>query len=171
MASEKEIGATLARARKAIELRPSTAEGCTRLHLRLEQGLKCVAESDEWSTEIDEPVSVGGEDAAPSPSVYGLSALAGCLAITTKMLAAQAGLQVDGIDLDVEADYDDRGFFQMDGIEPGFKGFRLKMDVQSPASEKHIRAIVDEAMKLSLWFNAFSGPQSVETEVRVNSNA
>ncbi|MDX1711246.1 MAG: OsmC family protein [Rhodovibrionaceae bacterium] len=171
MASDQEIRTTLARAREAIELRPSIAEGRTSLHLRLEQGLKCVAQSDEWSTEIDEPVSVGGEGNAPSPSVYGLSALAGCLAITTKMLAAQAGLQIDGIDLDIEADHDDRGFFRMDNVKPGFKGFRLTIDVQSPAAEEDIRAIVDEAMELSLWFNVFDGPQSVETDVRVNSNA
>jgi uncharacterized OsmC-like protein len=171
MATDREIRIALDRARKAIELRPDIAKGCMKTHLRLHDGVKCISRYGDWTFEIDEPTSVGGDGSAPSPGVYGMSALAGCVAMSIKMQAAQAGLPINAIDVEVEAPYDDRGSFSMDDIPPGFQGFHLKIDVESPASEEKLRAIIDRAFEISSWFHVFTHAQKVTADVSVTATA
>jgi uncharacterized OsmC-like protein len=171
MATDQEIRTALARARKAIELRPSLGQGSMKTRLRLEDGVKCVSHNEGWRFELDEPTAVGGEGTAPSPGVYGLSALAGCVAMSVKMQAVQAGLGVDGVNVEVEADYDDRGMFGIDGFAPGFKEFRVKIDVDTSAPEARVREITDQALGISGWFHVFSHAQRITTDVSVHSHA
>ena len=171
MATDEEICTALERARKAIELRPSMAKGTMQTHLRLEDGVKCTARCGDWSFEIDEPVSVGGENSAPSPGVYAMSALAACVSMSIKMKAAQAGLPVDAIDVEVTGDYDDRGSFGIDGVPPGFEAFRLKIEIDSPASEAEVRAVAEQAFEMSAWFHTFAHAQKVTADVSVKAGA
>jgi uncharacterized OsmC-like protein len=171
MATDQEIRTALERVRKAFKLRPSTAQGTMRTNLRLEDGVKCTIRYGDWAFMIDEPTSMGGENTAPSPGVYGLSALAGCVAMSIKMQAAQDGVPINAIDVDVEADYDDRGIFAMDDMPPGFRGFRLKIDVDTPESEEKVRKITEQALSFSTWFHVFTHAQTVTTDVSVSSHA
>jgi uncharacterized OsmC-like protein len=138
-------------------------------NLRLEDGVKCVSHNEGWRFELDEPTAVGGEGTAPSPGVYALSALAGCVAMSVKMQAVLAGISVDGVNVEVEADYDDRGMFAIDGVAPGFKEFRVKIDLDTSAPEAKVREITAQALGISGWFHVFSHAQRVTTEVSVHS--
>jgi uncharacterized OsmC-like protein len=171
MATDQEIRTSLERVRKAIELRPGIAKGTMRANLHLEDGVKCTSRYGDWSFVIDEPTSVGGENTAPSPGVYGLSALAGCVAMSIKMQAAQDDLPINSIDVEVEADYDDRGMFAIDDIPPGFQGFRLKIDVDTRGSEEKVREITERALSFSTWFHVFTNAQTVITDVSVRPRA
>ena len=171
MATDAEIRTALERARKAIELRPTMTKGTMKTQLRLQDGVKCVARYDDWRFEIDEPTSVGGDETAPSPGVYGMSALAGCVAMSIKMTAAEAGLPVTGVNVEVAADYDDRGGFGIDGVPPGFERFRLKIEIESPAAEADVRALADQAFAISSWFNVFTQVQEVTADVSVKALA
>ena len=171
MATDRDIRTALERVRKVIELRPAVAKGSMTTHLRLQDGVRCTARYEDRSFEIDEPVSVGGDGSAPSPGVYGLSALAACLAMTVKMQAAQAGVPINAIDVTVEGDYDDRGMFAIDGIPPGFEGFRLKIAVETPAAGEEVRAVTDRAFEFSTWFHVFTHAQTITADVSVKAAA
>ena len=165
MSSDEVIGTALSRTRKAIELRPSLGQGTMAVKLHLDRGIHCVTQSDQWRTEIDDPASYGGEDSAPSPSVYGFSALASCLAMSIKMLAVQSGTVIETIDVEVESDYDERAFFDLGDAQPGYQNFRMRIQVKSDAPEEVIEALVAEAREKSNWFNTFSRPNAIETSV------
>ena len=94
MDTDDRIRTALERAQQAIEMRPSIAFGTMKANVSLGDGCKCDSKTGDWSYVIDEPVSVGGEDSAPSPGGYGLGALGGCVAISIRMQAAQARVPV-----------------------------------------------------------------------------
>ena len=54
-----------------------------------------------------------------------MSALAACVAMSIKMKAAQAGLPVTAIEVEVLGDYDDRGSFGIDGVPNRIEAARL----------------------------------------------
>ena len=167
MATDEQIRTALKRTRKAIELRPSIALGTMRTSTRLEDGVRCVSRNGDWSFEIDEPSSVGGDNSAPSPGVYGLGALTGCVAMAIKNEAVLSYVSVTSVEVNVEADYDDRGMYLMDGVKPGFLEFRLFINVDSPAPQEKIHEIVKNALKTDTWFNVFTHKQKVSTDITV----
>jgi len=171
MATDEQIRIALNRAQKAIELRPRIAFGTMKTSTRLQDGLKCISRNGDWSFEIDEPTSAGGENTAPSPGVYGLGALTGCVAMSIKIQAIQSNVPVDGISVDAEADYDERGLFRMDSVPPGFQEFRLSIQVDSPAPTDKVRKVVEEALRISSWFDVFTRGQKLTTDISVTAGA
>ena len=169
MATDVQIRTSLDRARRAIELKPAIALGTMKTSTRLENGLHCVSRNGDWSFEIDEPSSVGGDNSAPSPGVYGLGALTGCVAMSIKNAAVLSKVPITAVEVDVEADYDDRGAYQLDGVAPGFLEFRLRINVDSPAPHEKIREIVASALDTSTWFNVFTQHQKVTADITVNT--
>ena len=168
MATDEQIRTALKRTRRAIELRPGIALGTMKTSTRLEDGVKCVSRNGDWSFEIDEPSSVGGDNSAPSPGVYGLGALTGCIAIAVKNQAVIANVSVTAVEVDVEADYDDREMYDMDGVSPpGFTEFRLLINVDSTAPNEKVSEIVENALKTDTWFNVFTHKQKVSTDITV----
>ena len=105
------IRMALERAQEIVEDKPARATGTVSLKLRMGEAIKCTAETDGWTLELDEPHSMGGDNSAPGPYIYGFSAIAGCFAMTFRMLAVQAGIALEQISVDIEGDYDDRAFF------------------------------------------------------------
>ena len=85
--------------------------------------------------------------------------------MSIKIQAIGSGVRVNSIYVDAEADYDDRGAFQMDGVPPGFLEFRLNIDVDSPAPIEKVREVVEEALKFSSWFNVFNRDQKVNVNI------
>jgi len=55
----------------------------------------------EWA--VDEPVDVGGSGAAPSPVAQFLGSLAACLAISIGVQARKRDIELDAVDVDVDA--------------------------------------------------------------------
>jgi uncharacterized OsmC-like protein len=167
MATDEQIRTALGRTRRAIELRPSIALGTMKTSTRLEDGVKCVSRNGDWSFEIDEPSSVGGDNSAPSPGVYGLGALTGCIAMAVKNQAVMSNVSVTAVEVDVEADYDDRGMYDMDGVSPGFTEFRLFINVDSTAPHEKISEIVESSLKTDTWFAVFTNSQKISTNLTV----
>jgi uncharacterized OsmC-like protein len=58
--------------------------------------------SGKFSMIIDEPPSLGGTDAGPSPIQVLLMSLAGCLNVTGHEVAKQKGLKLNGMEVKIE---------------------------------------------------------------------
>jgi len=56
---------------------------------------------------VDEPVSVGGTDAGPSPTRLVAASLASCVAVTMEMYAARKGWEIGAVEVDVDVSYED----------------------------------------------------------------
>jgi uncharacterized OsmC-like protein len=84
------------------------------------------------------PATVGGSATANSPGWHLRAALASCDATLLAMRAARLGLQLDSIEVRVEASSDGRGMFLDDGISPGSSEMCLhfKIGAGSASSEQ-----------------------------------
>jgi len=169
MATDNEIRNSLARVRKAIELRPSIALGTMKSSTRLEDGLRCICTSGDWKLEVDEPESVGGDGSAPTPGVYALAAVSGCLAMCIKNFAVIDGLEIGAVNVDIEADYDEHNAYGLKPVPPaGYTGFRFDIEVESGAPEDKLRETVARALEFDSWYRVFTNAQKIESRVRVN---
>jgi len=110
----------------------------------IEDGLRCRIESPDGSAiYTDMPTSVGGSASANSPGWHLRAALASCDATLLAMRAARLGLQLDSIQVRVEASSDGRGMFLDEGVSPGSDEMRLYFKISaSTVSAEQIEALV-----------------------------
>ena len=114
----------------------------------------------------DEPVALGGTDRGASPMELVLTAFAACTAIAIAYSAAQDGVEVDSIEIDVEGDLDLGGFFEVrlsEGQElekpsgfdsrraegPGLAEIRLTVRVDADAPWEKVEELVNHAYRRS----------------------
>jgi hypothetical protein len=79
------------------------------------------------------------------------------------------GQPVDSVQVSLEADYDARADFGLDGVPPGFQQLRLRIEVDSPGDRGTIEELVAKALGASTWLDVLVRSQTVTTEIRVNS--
>lgn len=99
------------------------------------------------SFSVDEPEALGGANAAANPVEYALASLGSCQAITYRVWAAQLGIQLDTVKVEIDGDIDLRGFFGIDDkVRPGFGAVRIKVALGGPepaARYEELAAAVD----------------------------
>jgi len=83
---------------------------------------------------IDEPATLGGKDLAPNPVEYLIGAAASCFAITFEVLASQSGINLESLDVEIEAD---------------LKAPKMSLTAKTSATEEEINKVVDLAMSKS----------------------
>jgi len=107
-------------------------------------GLRCRIEAPDGSAiYTDMPENVGGSATANSPGWHLRAALASCDATLLAMRAARLGLQLDSIEVRVEASSDGRGMFLDDGISAGSGDMCLHFRIGAGnASAAQIEALV-----------------------------
>ncbi|MGH2731228.1 MAG: OsmC family protein [Actinomycetota bacterium] len=110
----------------------------------LDSGLLFRVEGPDGATIIsDMPDSVGGTGSAPSPGWFMRAALAACDATLIAMRAAQEGVLLRQLEVQVDSESDDRGILGMDDAVPaGPLSARVKVKLSSNASEEQLRKIV-----------------------------
>ncbi|HXV92485.1 MAG TPA: OsmC family protein [Pseudonocardia sp.] len=108
---------------------------------------------------VDEGPALGGADAAPSPMEHALAGLLSAQVVSYRFWAAQLGIPLDSITVDVEGELDLRGFLGLDAaVRPGPGEVRVRVVLSGPASPeeyRRLRAAVDEHCPvLDLFRNA-----------------
>jgi len=89
------------------------------------------------------PTSVGGSATANSPGWHLRAALASCDATLLAMRAARLGLELDNIEVRVEASSDGRGMFLDEGIAPGSDEMCVYFKIgANGVSQQQIKALV-----------------------------
>ena len=96
----------------------------------------------KYSIEVDEPPTLGGENAAPNPVEYYLASLLSCQIVTWRFWAEKLGIAVDGISARAEGDLDVRGFFGFDDtVRAGFGEVRVVVTVSGPETPQRYREL------------------------------
>jgi uncharacterized OsmC-like protein len=152
---------------RLLEARPAKGHltGVTRA--RMVQGLRCEITEGEWTLAADMPGKAGGGDSAPTPGMLGRGALAGCLAIGITMWAARLGVPLDGVEVEVQADFDARGELGVGDAKPGYREVRRIICIDSPAPAQVLQDLVDTAERHSPYLDVFARGQSLTRELRL----
>lgn len=157
---------------KAVSLRPSVGQGTAVTKVRLNPGLACDVEEGNWRFTVGMHEKYGGTNAGPNPGIYGRAAFGSCLAIGYGMWAARLGVPIDGLSVEVHADYDVRGELGVaDDVHPGYTELRYVVTVESPASEADIMRMLDTADRYSSWRDDLVRAVPVKREVRIATRA
>jgi uncharacterized OsmC-like protein len=127
-----------------------------------------ITDSYGHTVDADMPSEIGGTGAYMTPGTLLRSALAACDATRIAMAAAQRGVKLFSLEVEVTSTSDLRGLFGFDGIEPGpiEVGMRYRL-ASDTASEDELRALADEAERCSPVLSAVRReiPVSVELEL------
>ncbi len=171
MSDLERVKVALERNIKALSLRPSIGQGTAVTKVRVRDGVTCDIEDGQWKMIADESPHDGGNGEGPDPGVYGRAALGSCLAMGYAMWAAQLGVPLTSIEVEVHADYDARGMFGLDaGVAAGWTGVRYFVTVESTAPEAEVRRALDYADSVSPLLDDFSRALPVERELRISAS-
>ena len=114
----------------------------------------------------DHPIVLTGADEAPTPVEYLLHAIACCLTAGIANVAAARGIELRSVTSTVEGDIDLRGILGLsDEVRNGYRGIRVHFDIDSPAPEDDVRAVVAQSQARSAVFDVLTNGTSVEVSV------
>jgi len=121
---------------------PSTAQVCFTSRSSLQSGLRSQAHMREHSLTVDEPESLGGNDAGPNPVELVLAALGTCQEITYRAYATALGVPRENVSVVLEGDIDLRGFFGVsDDVPAGYGAIRGTVHLESSADAETLETL------------------------------
>jgi uncharacterized OsmC-like protein len=156
MVDQSRIRAMAERSLQVLAHKPSRGQLTCTTRARLTQALRCEIAEGPWRLAADMPAKVGGDESAPTPGVLGRAALASCLAIGIATWAARLSVPLDGVEVEVEADFDARGELGMGpDIPAGYSEIRYAITIDSPAPQHLQDEVVELALRHSPYLDTF----------------
>jgi len=168
---DERIRTAFQRNARAVTLRPAIGQKTAVTRARLTEGLRCEVEDGRWKLVSDSSEKSGGTGAGPDPGMIGRAALAACLAIGYRTWAAHLGVPVSGVEVEVQADFDARGQYGVEGVSPGYGEIRCVVRVESDASEAEVARVVEAADNASMYWDVFARPQKLVRQLTVTRPA
>lgn len=153
------------RMQAAFERKPAQAQGQCTMRARVVDGLHCELREGDWTLAVDMAVEAGGTGLHPTPGVLGRGALAGCLAIGYTAWLARAGLSWRSLEVEVQADFDDRGMLGSTDVYPGYLRVRHTLHIDSDAPQEALRRAIEQAQSASPYLHVFADPQPLSGAV------
>lgn len=147
--------------------RPSVGQETMRVHAKLRDGLTFDIQSGDWKFTADLPEGAGGNNEGPSPGTYGRFALASCLAIGYMLWANHLDIPINNIEIEIQADADDRQLFGVSDDAPHYTEIRYILHVESTATEKEVLHVLDTAEARSPMLSVFREPQTMKRIVDI----
>ncbi|WP_292364118.1 MULTISPECIES: OsmC family protein [unclassified Methanoculleus] len=102
-----------------------------------------------FAVPADEPAVLGGTNQGPSPTELVLTGLSACIATGIAYSAAEDGIEVNLIEVDVEGDLDLGGFLETGDTRPGLAEVRLTVRVDADAPQELIEELVHHGYRRS----------------------
>lgn len=166
--TQEKIRIAFERNEKALSLRPAIGQGTAVTRVRVRQGLACEIEEGPWKLTVDASPKTGGDNMGPNPGILGRAALGSCLAMSYVRWAAVLGVPLSGLEVDIEADYDARGEYGVDGAPAGYREVRYVVKIQSDATEEEIQRVLDTGEAHTPYLDVFRHPQQVRRTVQIS---
>jgi uncharacterized OsmC-like protein len=113
----------------------------------------------------DWPPAAGGRDRGPTPGELVLAALGSCLASTYATQAAASGVDIDELEVTLEASVDLRGQFELAAVRPGLAGVQARVAVRSEADNPAVEALGEAVGRTSPLYDTLVNPVPIEISV------
>src|SRR5690606_9231032 len=147
---------------------PARARVTIAVATELGEGMRCETRARGHAVVADEPRSFGGGDSAQSPVEMLLSSLVTCQAITYRLWAAELGVRVDRIEVEVAGALDLRGYLGMDeSAAPGYEALRIRVGLHGPEPAERYRELAEAVDRHCPVLDVLTRPIPVERELRV----
>jgi uncharacterized OsmC-like protein len=143
MKSNQEIKRAINRTEGVFAARPSAAQITKTGRATMIEGLLCQYTEGDFTIRADTPEIFGGEGKALSPGGYLRGGLSMCLAINYAMRAAQNGVTLRKVEVDIESDADLRGVYGAPGVRCSPSEVRDPVRVESDAPEEAVLAVIE----------------------------
>jgi uncharacterized OsmC-like protein len=114
----------------------------------------------------DWPEDVGGADTGPSPGEAILGALAGCVGLSYVANAINRGVEIDRIEIVIEASADLGSVFEAGNTRPGFSNIEILVKVGSNADPQTLADLGQAATRTSTVFDSLVSPVPVTLTVQ-----
>jgi uncharacterized OsmC-like protein len=116
-----------------------------------------------FSLVSDEPTALLGTDTGANPAEYVLHALAGCYTVTLASMAAEKGVDLSGLELDLGFDIDLNGFLGLDkSIRKGATAINVDRKLTSETANKaELEALVAELPNNSPIYDTIANPVKI----------
>ncbi len=167
MDQQERIRVAFERNAKALALRPSLGQGTAITKVRLAGGLTCEIEDGKWTLTADMGEKNGGSGLGPDPGVLGRAALGSCLVMSYVRWAGEFGVPLQGLEVEVQADYDARGEYGVGDVSPSYSEIRYVVTVESDAPEADILRMLDKAEAHTPFHALYSQPHTLLRDVKV----
>lgn len=128
--------------RAAVEADPSSGRGSFKSVTDWVDGARARTTARSFTIETDEPSALGGTDKAVDPMELLLASVGTCLTIGWVTHAARRGIDFRDLRIEVEGDYDLRGYLSIGGeTRPGFGTIRYTVHVDADADDAQLDEI------------------------------
>ena len=152
--------------RAAVAADPTLGRGAFKTTTTWEDAARARTSARSFSIETDEPAPLGGTDRAVDPMELLLASLGTCLTIGWVTQAAKRGVDFRNLAIDVDGDYDLRGYLALDeDVRPGFGAIRYTVRVDSDASPQVLDEIRAAAERTSPMFDNIRQGAPIEARV------
>jgi len=120
---------------------------------------------DKFSNIGDEPEGILGTDRGMSPTEYTLQALAGCYTASLTLFAAEKGIDLDSIEMELYFDIDMNGFLGLNkAVRKGAKAIRAEVKLTSPtATAEQLDELVNLLPEISPIHDTLANPVPITT--------
>lgn len=120
---------------------------------------------------MDEPTALGGSDTAPNMVEVVLAAYGCCLTTGLVANAAVRGIELKGVDIDVEGDIDLRAFLGLADpteVPPGYSEIRTNVKLTAPgATAEELHELYDHVVRTSPVGSVLTSPVAVKSNLSV----
>jgi uncharacterized OsmC-like protein len=83
------------------------------------------------------------------------------------MWAAHLGVPIEGVEVEIHADFDARGQHAVEGIPAGYSEIRYHVRIKSAAPENDVRRVVEMADKASMVGDVFRRAHTLVPQLTV----
>jgi uncharacterized OsmC-like protein len=95
-----------------------------------------------------------------------LHAIACCLTAGIANVAAARGIELRSVTSTIEGDIDLQGILGLsDEVRNGYRGIRVRFDIDSPAPAEDVRAVVAQSQARSAVFDVLTNGTAVDVSV------
>lgn len=113
----------------------------------------------------DWPREAGGRDSGPTPGELVLAALGSCVASTYASQAATRGVEIDELEVTLEARVDFQGRFELAAVRPGLASIKATVSVRSEVDDTTLEGLGQAVTRTSPVYDTLTNPVPLELSV------
>ena len=117
---------------------------------------------------VDEPLELLGENTAPNPQEYLMTALNACIMVGYVAGAAIKGITLSKVEIETSGQLDLRGFLGLDpNVKPGYDSLQYVVRIKGSGTPEQFREVHENVMKTSPNYFNISKPVRIDAQLVV----